>query len=52
MTCNNRLILLKKHCHLRLRQPNSFVFHPDINGRFPIVCLVYDNLVLVHDSLN
>ena len=50
MTCDYGLVFLKEHCHLRLRKPNRFVLHPDINNRLSVIGLVDYNLIRVHDS--
>ncbi len=51
MTSDDSSIFLEQYCHLRLGQPNSFIFHSYINGCLPIVCLINNNLIVFHDLL-
>lgn len=42
----------KKFRHLRLREPNGFIFYPDFNVKFPALRLIHDNLILVGNRQN
>ena len=46
----NSTILLKQFCHLSLSQPHRFILQLHINRRFPVFCLINDNITsIVHE---
>ena len=49
MTGNNRLVLLKKLCHLSLCQPHCLILQTYINLCLSVFCLIYYNFVFFHN---
>ena len=43
MPSDDRPVSLEQFSHLCLREPDSFVFHADVNTGFPVFCLIHDN---------